>query len=85
MLAMNAARLGEADKAVAYLLDPNFVFDDVGMPVGGPRVATPYFPGSGSLLLAVAMMAGGWDGMSEGMSAWPEGWVVRSEGFTKAM
>ncbi|KUJ23340.1 uncharacterized protein LY89DRAFT_606147 [Mollisia scopiformis] len=85
MLAMNAAKLGEPDKAVGYLLDPNFVFDGVGMPVGGPRVATPYMPGSGSLLLAVAMMAGGWDGMSEGVSAWPEGWVVRSEGFARAM
>lgn len=57
----------------------------MGMPVGGPRVATPYMPGSGSLLLAVALMAGGWDGMDEGMSAWPEGWVVRSEGFSRAM
>ncbi|KAE8450264.1 hypothetical protein EG329_006692 [Mollisiaceae sp. DMI_Dod_QoI] len=85
MLAMNAARLEEPEQAVAYLLDPNFIFDDVGMPVGGPRVATPYMPGSGSLLLAVAMMAGGWDGLEEGKSAWPEGWVVKSEGFTKAM
>ncbi|CZR51693.1 uncharacterized protein PAC_01570 [Phialocephala subalpina] len=84
MLAMNAARLGEPERAVAYLLDPNFVFDDAGYPVGGPRVATPYMPGSGSLLLAVAMMAGGWDGGEE-VSAWPEGWVGRSEGFTMAM
>ncbi|KAF8864607.1 hypothetical protein BDZ45DRAFT_701717 [Acephala macrosclerotiorum] len=84
MLAMNAARLGELEKAAGYLLDSNFVFDDAGYPVGGPRVATPYMPGSGSLLLAVAVMAGGWDG-GEGVSAWPEGWAVRSEGFTRAM
>jgi len=83
MLAMNAARLGRPEKAIEYLLDPNFAFDDVGMPIGGPRVATPYFPGSGSLLLAVAMMAGGWDG-DEGPH-FPEGWQVEAEGFTPAL
>jgi len=32
--------------------------------------------------VAVAMMAGGWDGM-EGVGAqFPEGWEVRVEGFT---
>ncbi len=47
------------------LLHPVFEFDDVGMPSGGARVPTPYFPGAGSLLLAIAGMAAGWDG-SEG-------------------
>jgi hypothetical protein len=37
MLAMNSARLGDVNQAVQYLLDPNFAFDDVGMPIGGPR------------------------------------------------
>ena len=83
LLAMNAARLGETEKAVAYLLDGYFAFDDVGMPIGGARVPTPYFPGGGGLLLAVAMLAGGWDG-SVGQQ-FPEGWVVRVEGFTPAM
>lgn len=83
MLAMNAARLGRPEQAVEYLLDVNFPFDDVGMPIGGPRVATPYFPGSSSLLLAVAMMAGGWDG-DEGPH-FPEGWDVEVEGFSPAL
>ncbi|KAI1855139.1 hypothetical protein JX266_000004 [Neoarthrinium moseri] len=79
MLAMNSLRLGDVDQAVSYLLHPLFEFDDAGYPVGGSRVATPYFPGSGSFLLAMAMMAGGWDG-GEGLH-FPEGWNVKAEGF----
>lgn len=89
LLAMNAARLGRPGKAVEYLLDANFVFDDVGMPVGGPRVATPYFPAAGGLLLAVAMMAGGWDGSESGSESvgkrFPGGWRVDVEGFEAAL
>jgi len=83
MLAMNSVRLGDAKTAVNYLLDENWEFDDVGMPVGGVRVPTPYFPSGGGLLLAAALMAGGWDG-SEGLH-FPEGWVVKAEGFDPAM
>jgi hypothetical protein len=83
MLAMNSIRLGNLDQAIGYLLDPNFAFDDVGMPVGGPRVPTPYFPASGGLLLAVAMMAGGWDG-DEG-AHFPDHWEAKVEGFSPAM
>ncbi|KAH8590680.1 Six-hairpin glycosidase-like protein [Bisporella sp. PMI_857] len=83
MLAMNAVRLQDAETAVKYLLDPNWEFDDVGMPIGGPRVPTPYFPSSGGLLLAAAMMAGGWDG-SEGPH-FPADWVVNAEGFEPSM
>jgi hypothetical protein len=79
MLAMNSLRLGDVDQAVAYLLHPLFEFDDAGYPVGGVRVATPYFPGSGGLLLAMAMMAGGWDG-AEGPH-FPEDWNVTVESF----
>ncbi|KAL0578688.1 hypothetical protein V5O48_003308 [Marasmius crinis-equi] len=86
MLAMSAARNGETEKAIDWLLDPLFVFDDVGMPVGGVRVPTPYFPGSGSLLYAIAMMAGGWDGSSEDTPGFPrEGWNVKVEGISKAL
>lgn len=86
MLAMSAARNGDADRAVDWLLDPLFIFDDVGMPVGGVRVPTPYFPGSGGLLYAVALMAGGWDG-SEGVApGFPkDGWNVHVEGISKAL
>lgn len=34
MLAMSAARIGETDQAVNWLLDDLFEFDDVGMPIG---------------------------------------------------
>ncbi|KAJ7176773.1 Six-hairpin glycosidase-like protein [Mycena filopes] len=49
-------------------------------------VATPYFPGSGGLLYAVAMMANGWDGSNGTAPGFPtEGWNVRAEGLSKAM
>ncbi|KAF2965448.1 hypothetical protein GQX73_g8137 [Xylaria multiplex] len=79
MLAMNVLRLGDVDQAVSYLLDPLFNFDDAGYPEGGARVPTPYFPGSSSFLLAIAMMAGGWDG--EPGPHFPEEWKVVVEGF----
>ncbi|KAH6679421.1 Six-hairpin glycosidase-like protein [Halenospora varia] len=86
MLAMNAARMGDSEKAVGYLLDPEWNFDDIGMPVGGPRVATPYFPSSGGLLWAVGMMGGGWDGDGgKGVKRWPGGWTVECEGFRSAL
>ncbi|KAI0365991.1 hypothetical protein BV20DRAFT_982235 [Pilatotrama ljubarskyi] len=86
MLAMSAARNEESEKAVGWLLHPLFEFDDVGMPVGGVRVPTPYFPGSGALLYAVAMMAEGWDGSQGTAPGFPrENWGVRTEGISKAM
>ncbi|KIX04559.1 uncharacterized protein Z518_05429 [Rhinocladiella mackenziei CBS 650.93] len=79
MLAMAAARLGDYERAVDFLLDPNFQFDDLGMPIGGSRVPTPYFPGSASLLMAVAMMSGGWK-EDPGLK-FPKEWKVQAEGF----
>ena len=83
MLAMNSLRLGDADAAVAYLLNPTFAFDDAGYATGGTNVPTPYFPSAAALLLAVAMMAGGWDG-SEGPH-FPAGWDVKVEGFVPGL
>ena len=86
MLAMSAARNGEPDQAVSWLLNDIFSFDDVGMPSGGARVPTPYFPGSGSLLLAVAFMAGGWDGSSGHAPGFPKtGWNVTAENLLRAL
>jgi hypothetical protein len=34
---MSAARIGEKEKAVEWLLNPLFQFDDAGHPVGGVR------------------------------------------------
>lgn len=86
MLAMSAARNSDAEKAVEWLLHPLFEFDDVGMPIGGVRVPTPYFPGSGGLLYAVAMMARGWDGVNGTAPGFPmEGWNVKVERISKAI
>lgn len=83
MLAMNSLRLGDVEQAIAYLLDPLFAFDDAGYPEGGSRVPTPYMPNTGGLLLAAAMMAGGWDG-DEGPH-FPSGWEVKVDGFTPSL
>lgn len=40
MLAMSAARNNDTEKAIEWLLDPLFQFDDVGMPIGGVKVTT---------------------------------------------
>ncbi|KAE8135275.1 Six-hairpin glycosidase-like protein [Aspergillus pseudotamarii] len=79
MLAMTSLRLSNVDQAISYLLHSNFQFDDVGNPVG-TVVPTPYFPASSAFLLAIAMMAGGWDGQ-EGMH-FPENWGARVDGFS---
>ncbi|OOG00060.1 hypothetical protein ASPCADRAFT_393785 [Aspergillus carbonarius ITEM 5010] len=89
MLAMNAARLGDVEAAVQYLTHSNFEFDDVGMPVG-TKAPTPYFPGSAALLLAVAMMTGGWDAANntsqQGFApGFPAQWEVRAEGFGRML
>ncbi|KAL5480914.1 hypothetical protein ACEPAI_9855 [Sanghuangporus weigelae] len=88
MLAMSAARNNEPEQAISWLLHDLFSFDDVGMPSAGfgGLVPPPYFPSSGSLLLAIAMMAEGWDGSSGAAPGFPQsGWNVRTEGMAKAL
>lgn len=86
MLAMSAARNGEPEKAVEWLLHPVFAFDDVGMPSGGVQVPFPYFPAAGSLLLGIAHMAAGWDGSTGHAPGFPkEGWNVQFEGLSKTL
>jgi hypothetical protein len=50
---------------------------------GYRRAAETYFPSNGSLLLAVGLMAGGWDGEQTDHPGFPNdgSWVVRSEGL----
>jgi hypothetical protein len=55
----------------------------------GIRVGDAYFPANGALLLAVGMMAAGWEGRPVGLAGskgrapgFPEdGWTVRVEGI----
>lgn len=50
---------------------------------GYKRAAETYFPSNGSLLLAVGLMAAGWDGESTPLPGFPKNdrWVVRTEGL----
>ena len=85
MLAMCAARLGEQERAVDFLLTnaPGFQFDERGLATGGPF---PYFPSNGGLLYAVAMMAAGWDGGPAGTApGFPRDgkWKIKSEGLSQ--
>lgn len=89
MLAMTAARLGKAEKAIEYLLSysSEFSFEEHGL-VGGGRAPFPYFPGNGGLLYAVAMMAAGWDGAPDVHApGFPQDgtWTVKWEGLKKAL
>lgn len=52
---------------------------------GYRRAAETYFPSNGSLLMAVGLMAAGWDGSTNHAPGFPrEGWTVRVEGLTPA-
>ena len=91
MMAMTAARLGEPELAVDYLMmdAANNQFGVTGMTPryhlgeeGYTRAADTYFPSNGGLLAAVALMAAGWDGAESDAPGFPkEGWVVRHEGL----
>jgi len=53
---------------------------------GYQRAAETYFPSNGGLLLAVALMAGGWDGQAGSAPGFPKtGWKVRVEGILPSL
>jgi hypothetical protein len=86
MLAMCAAKLGDPELALNYLLTKSegFQFDEHGLATGGPF---PYFPSNGGLLYTVAMMAKGWDGAPKRHApGFPNdgSWVVRYENLAVA-
>jgi hypothetical protein len=99
LLAMTAARLHDPERALDLLLSDaaNFQFGRSGMtprltlvegagadkPPELRRVAETYFPSNGSLLLAVGMMAAGWDGELGKNPGFPKNgqWRVQSEGL----
>ncbi|WP_309119305.1 glycoside hydrolase family 65 [Paenibacillus sp.] len=85
MCAMTAARLGDAETAVDFLLME--ATKNTYLPNGHnyqrPGL-TAYLPGNGGLLIAVAMMACGWDGAETGdCPGFPRNgrWSVRWEGL----
>jgi hypothetical protein len=84
MTAMNAARLGEPDKAVEALLMEKRT--NTYLPNGhnyqDSRLRC-YLPGNGGLLTAIAMMCAGWDGANGDNPGFPKDgkWDVRWEGL----
>jgi len=58
-------------------------------PADGPgyqRAAQTYFPSNGGLLLAVALMAGGWDGRTDSAPGFPKrGWRVGTSGLLRSI
>ena len=87
LLAMNAARLGDPARAVDFLLHDRFRFDATGLAASGKSgVPSPYFPGAGGLLYALAMMCAGWDGAPGGDApGFPPGWRVAWDGLSPAI
>jgi hypothetical protein len=97
MLAMTATRLHEPEKAIDFLFraEKNNQFGISGMVPRShlelqndgskhyTRDAETYFPANGSLLLAIAMMAAGWDGNDVPLPGFPHDgtWKVRYEGI----
>lgn len=82
MTAMCATRLHRPDDAVSALLMA--VAKNTYLPQGHnwqtPRLRC-YLPGNGGLLLAVALMAAGWDGCTTPDPGFPPAWKVRYEGI----
>jgi hypothetical protein len=87
LVAMNAARLGQPERAVeALLMDtPKNIYRKNGHNHQRPRLSV-YLPGNGGLLTAVAMMAAGWDDAPSGHAhGFPNdgSWHVRWENLRR--
>ena len=84
MVAMNAARMGDPQKAVdALLMDKRTnTYLVSGHNYQDQRLRL-YLPGNGGLLTALAMMCAGWDGCDEPNPGFPKdgAWDVRWEGL----
>ncbi|MCK0471068.1 glycoside hydrolase family 65 [Halalkalibacter sp. APA_J-10(15)] len=84
MCAMTAARLGETEWAVDFLLMDGMKNTYLQNGHNYQRIGlTSYLPGNGALLLAVAMMAAGYDGHEETLLGFPKNgeWKVEMEGI----
>lgn len=84
MVAMNAARMGEAENAISALLMDKRT--NTYLPNGHnyqDQRLRCYLPGNGGLLTAIAMMCAGWDGCTERNPGFPKNgkWDVRWEGL----
>jgi len=86
MAAMTAARLGKPEKALDALFmnvkTNTYLANGHNYQDGRLRI---YLPGNGGVLIATAMMAGGWDGSVGAAPGFPKNgkWKVKAEGFKK--
>lgn len=87
LMAMTAARLGRPEDAVDLLLmdSSKNTYTPNGHNAQIPKADLPlYLPGNGALLLALALMAGGWKGETAHAPGFPQdGWVVRIENLKR--
>ncbi|UOQ84896.1 glycoside hydrolase family 65 [Gracilibacillus salinarum] len=85
MCAMTAARLGESELAVDFLLLDAIKNTHLTNGHNYQRKGlTAYLPGNGGLLIAIAMMVAGWDGAgNKDYPGFPDNgqWKVEAEGF----
>jgi len=84
MIAMNAARLGEPEKAIeALLMDQRTNTYLVNGHNYQDKQLRIYLPGNGGLLTAIAMMCAGWDGCEVVNPGFPKdgNWQVKWEGL----
>ncbi|RMZ37676.1 hypothetical protein CA14_004839 [Aspergillus flavus] len=89
VLAINAARVGDPDRAIYHLTAYDYWnFDDAGFAERGGDGGTPppFMPGNAGLLYAVAYMAAGWEGSQDDAPGFPQdgSWVVKHEGLIRA-
>ena len=86
VLAMTAARLGDATGAVDALLmaKPKNTYLVNGHNAQMGNFLPIYLPGNGGLLAAISLMVAGWDGADETTPGFPDDgtWDIEHEGFS---
>ncbi len=86
VMAMTASRLGMPEQAIDILLKDTPKNDYVVSGNNRQKLRSDlplYLPGNGSLLLAIPMMAEGYEGCEAAHPGFPEGWIVEAEGLQK--
>ncbi len=84
VMAMCACRLGLPETAIDILLKDTPKNDYVASGNNRQKLRKDlplYLPGNGSLLLAVSMMAAGYEGCQTPSPGFPQGWTVETEGL----
>ena len=87
LMAMTAARLGQKDLALDLLLmdSPKNTYTLNGHNAQLPKADLPlYLPGNGALLLAIALLAGGWEECGQEKNSYSsQDWIFKAEGLKR--